>query len=438
MARMTRTLLLLLALGGLSSAAVADNWDRFRGPNGTGTANDKDIPVTFGAKENVLWKIAVPGLGNSSPVIWGKHLFLQSASKDGKERMLICLDTTDGKTLWQKTIPGTTAKVHGINSLATSTPTTDGEAVYVMFWDGKDIIATAYDFQGGKLWSKNLGWFSSQHGAGGSPILYKDKLIFADDMDKEDYYTKTPVTRPSVLFALNKKTGQIVWETPREAVRACYSAPFLLHKAGQAEPDLVIVSTTAITGYNLETGARSWESKDWQGKKAKMPLRTVASSALAGDVLIACSGDGRGDRLTVALELPGAGKTGAPQRLWDNDKDFPYTPSPLIRGENVYFVSDAGYAGCYDARTGKRRWYERLTDSSNYFTASPLLIDGKVYAAHENGEVFVFAAEPTYQLLAQNTLGERIRATPAVADGRLYVRGERHLFCIGKGGSGVK
>src|SRR5258708_573439 len=126
MARMTRTLLLVVALGGLTGTALADNWDRFRGPNGTGAANDKDIPVTFGAKENVLWKIAVPGLGNSSPVIWGKNLFLQSASKDGKERILICLDTTDGKTLWQKTIPGSTAKINSMNSLATSTPTTDG------------------------------------------------------------------------------------------------------------------------------------------------------------------------------------------------------------------------------------------------------------------------------------------------------------------------
>jgi outer membrane protein assembly factor BamB len=205
-----------------------------------------------------------------------------------------------------------------------------------------------------------------------------------------------------------------------------------LTKPGQKRPDLVVVSTTAVTGYDPNDGTMKWEAKGWQGPSVRMPLRTVASSALSGDVLIACSGDGAGDRLAVAIALPGFGeaKHEKPARLWQNSKDFPYVPCPLARGEHFYFVNDAGWAGCYNAQTGKRVWQERLTEDR--FTASPLMIDGKVYAVSDSGDVFVFAADPQYRLLARNEVGERVWATPAVADGRLYIRGNHHLFCFGK------
>src|SRR5579885_511572 len=222
-----------------SRAAV---WDRFRGPDDTGTSDDKDVPLTFGANENLLWKVALPGAGNSSPIVWGKHLFLQSASDDGKQRSLLCLDTADGKIRWQKSIPAQPAKIRADSSLASSTPTTDGQAVYVAFWDGKDILMSAYDFQGEKLWVRNLGTFNSQHGPGASPILYRDKLILANDMDKDDFTTRVPNVRPSMLVALDKLTGKLVCEAARVAERACYSAPFLLNRAGQKDSVLVVTS----------------------------------------------------------------------------------------------------------------------------------------------------------------------------------------------------
>ena len=404
-------------------------WDRFRGPNGAGTSNDKDVPLTFGAKENVIWKVALPGAGNSSPIVWGKHLFLQSASNDGKQRSLLCVGTADGQIRWQKSIPAEPAKIRADSSLASSTPTTDGKAVYASFWDGKDILVSAYDFQGAPLWSKQLGSFNSQHGAGASPILYQDKLILANDMDKDDFTTKVPNARPSMLVALDKRTGRLVWEAPRVAERACYSAPFLLYRSARKEPELVVTSTTAVTGYNVETGATLWEAKGWQENAAKGPFRTVASPALAGDILCVCSGGDAG-RFAIGLALPGPGNQGAPQRLWDNRKDFPYVPSPVAHGEHVYFVNDAGFAGCYHAATGKREWFERLADTG--FHASPLVIDGKVYATSIAGDVYVLAAAPTFRLLERNELGEAVRATAAVADGRLYIRSQRHLYCIGK------
>ncbi len=445
MPRLLRLGSLLLVFGGLAGAALAGNWDRFRGPNGSGIVNDKDVPVTFsaakGAGKNLLWSTALPGGGVSSPVVWGKQIFLQTASADAKRRSLLCLGT-DGKVLWERKIPARRAPIHKYSSFASSTPTTDGAAVYVAFWDGKDILLAAYDMTGKPLWNKDLGPFFSQHGAGASPILYKDKIILANDMDgyvemktkgKPVVRKPVPVAHPSLLVALNKKTGEMVWETPRTAERACYSAPLLLTKPGQTRPDLVIVSTTAVTAYDPNDGTLKWEAKGWQGPRVRMPLRTVASSAFARGVLVACSGDGAGDRMAVGLALPGFAdaKNDTPARLWENSKDFPYVPCPLARGEHFYFVNDAGWAGCYNARTGKRVWFERLTEDR--MTASPLLIDGKVYAVSEPGNVFVFAAEPQYRLLARNEVGERVRATPAVSDGRLYIRGERHLFCFGKG-----
>jgi len=404
------------------------NWDRFRGPNGTGTTDDKSVPLTFSASENILWKVELPGAGNSSPVVWGKHLFLHSASEDGKLRSLLCL-STDGKIRWQKSIRAERAKIRADSSLASSTPTTDGKAVYVSFWDGKDTVVSAYDFQGDALWSKNLGSFNSQHGPGASPILYRDKLILANDMDKDDFNTKVPNVRPAMLIALDKRSGRLVWETRRVAERACYSAPFLLSRPGQKEPELVVTSTTAVTGYNVETGAKLWEAKGWQEHAVAVPMRTVASPALVGDILCVCSGGDAG-RFAIGLSLRGPGSADAPQRLWENRKDFPYVPSPVARGEHFYFVNDAGLAGCYHARTGNRVWFERLSTAG--FHSSPLVIDGKVYVTNVAGTVYVFAAEPTFRLLARNELGEVVRATPAVADGRLYIRGERHLFCIGK------
>ena len=412
-----------------SADVLADNWDRFRGPNGAGTTGDKDIPLKFGPNENMIWKVALPGVGNSSPIVWGTHLFLHSTSNDGKLRSLVCFDTVNGKIRWQKSIAAGFAKIRADSSLASSTPTTDGKAVYVSFWDGKDILVSAYDFQGELLWSKNLGMFNSQHGAGASPILYKDKLILANDMDKDDFTTKVPNARPSMLIAFDKRTGRLIWETARVAERACYSAPFLLQRPGQMEPELVVTSTTAVTGYNVETGTKLWEAKGWQAPFAKGPLRTVASPALVGGILCVSSGGDAG-RFAVGLDLRGLGNTDAPKSIWENRKDFPYVPSPVARGEHAYFVNDAGFAGCYHAPTGKRVWFERLTDTG--FHASPLLIDGKVVATSTVGDVYVFAAEPTFRLLARSELGEVVRATAAVADGRLYIRGERHLFCIGK------
>jgi outer membrane protein assembly factor BamB len=424
---MRTSLFTLLILLGLTPVfARAENWDRFRGPNGLGIATDKSIPVSFDDKTNVVWKLALPGLGNSSPVIWGKHLFLQTASADGAQRVLQCIDVTQGKELWSRGIPGAKVKVHDKNTLASSTPVTDGEAVFVSFWDGKDIFLVAYNFKGDLLWNKPFGYFSSQHGAGASPILFRDKVIFYNDMDKDDFKTKQPMPRPATLYALNKGTGDVAWELPREAFRACYTAPFILDQPG-TPPQLIVTSTTSIASYNPDNGGQNW---DWHWKFKRARLRTIGGSIYLDGMLFACSGDGDGSRYMNAIALNGSGKNAQPKQVWENSKDFPYVPCLLSRGDHLYFVNDLGFAGCFEAKTGKQAWFERIPDAT--FTASPVLIGDKVYAPSEQGDVYVFAAtREAFQPLTKNHLGESIRATPAVANGRLYIRGQHHLFCIG-------
>jgi outer membrane protein assembly factor BamB len=408
----------LLALA-LAAPAPAGNWPRFRGPNGTGVADDKGIPVHWDEQTGVLWKVPLPGLGNSSPVVWGERLFVQTASADGRERRLLCLDTRTGKILWSQAVPGTKARKHSLNSFASSSPATDGERVYAAFWDGKEVELAAYTVSGKQVWTRNLGPFTSQHGAGASPVVYGDLVYFANDQDGT-----------STLVALNAKDGSVAWQSQRPAFRACYSAPFLRQDPG-SPPELIVVSTMETTGYDPKTGDKDWT---WSWKfSAKMPLRTTGSPVYAGGILFACSGDGGGDRHMVAVKLDGHGKDTRARLLWQNKRDFPYVPTILSRGGHLYFVNDRGVAGCYEAKTGKRVWFERL--GGGEFLSSPVLVDGKVYAASQNGDVFVLAAEPTYRLLARNALGEGVTATPAVAGGRLFLRGEHHLFCVGSAGT---
>jgi outer membrane protein assembly factor BamB len=400
----------LITLGGPTSAA---NWPRFRGPNGTGIADDKDIPVEW-TEQNILWKTTIPGIGHSSPVVWGNHVFLETATTDGKKRLLLCLGAKDGKILWTCSFPASPAHIHQYNTLASSTPAVDGERVYSVVWDGKDVSLYAHDLAGHQVWKQDLGEFHSQHGVAASPVVYDGKVYLANDQDGQ-----------SMLLAFDAKTGQSVWQAERRAYRACYSTPFILERPG-GKTELVVVSTTAITGYNPQSGTPNW---NWTWNfTSRMPLRTTASAVFGPEMIFASSGDGGGDRHMVAVRLHATATGTRPDLMWENKRDFPYVPSMLFWKDHIYSVNDAGVAACHVAETGKVVWSERLGGS---FKASPILVDGKIYAASEQGDVFVFEASPTGKQLARNALGEAIRATPAVADSRLFVRGKNHLFCIG-------
>ncbi|OAI46689.1 hypothetical protein AYO44_10960 [Planctomycetaceae bacterium SCGC AG-212-F19] len=412
MFRVLTPLGLLLCLGsqvGADSSTTAPSWPRFRGPNGTGVSADKNIPIEFSDQSNVLWKTAIPGTSNSSPIVWGNRIFLHSASSDGKERFLICLNT-DGKVLWSKSVSGSQAKAHGKTTLASSTPATDGERIYLVFWDGSELTLCAYDFEGIQVWKYPLGKFVSQYGAAASPMVHDGKVYYSHDQDGS-----------SVLLALNAKSGQVVWQKSRLPHKACYSVPFLLERDGRLE--VIATSTGGLGAYNPQTGAEIWT---W--KFAKVPNRTVACPVWGHGMIFATHGGGSNGGV-VAVKIGDKGDVSETNLAWEYGTGFPYVPSMQILGEHLYFVNDIGIAGCCVAKTGKKVWTERLRGA---VSASPILIDGKIYAAGEDGFVSVFPAAPTFRLLARNNMGESLLATPAVSEGRLYIRGKTHLFCISK------
>ncbi len=413
--RLRASLLWLTLLAGLFAVggADADNWPRFRGPNGAGVSTEKGIPVQW-TPDNMLWKTALPGVGHSSPIVWGDRLFMQSSSADAKQRMMLCVDANSGKLLWSKNLPGNKSVVHKLSSYASGTPATDGERVYAAFWDGDHLGLQAYDFYGQPLWHRDLGAFKSQHGAGHSPIVWQDRVILANDQDGL-----------ATLACFDAKSGDDVWKVQRKPFRACYSTP-ILHEAG-GKVELLVASTAGVTSYNPADGKQNW-TFDWKFTASK-PLRTVASPVIADGVIVLTSGDGDGSRCAIGVKLGGAGDVSTTNFLWENRKTFPYVPCSLALGEHIYAVNDAGLAACYVAKTGEEVWNHPLRSG---VTASPLLIDGKIYVFGDHGKVFVFEAKPKFKMLAGNDLADDVSATPAVANHRLYVRGKEFLYCIGE------
>lgn len=411
-----RVVLVAAWLAGAVSSATASDWPRFRGPNGTGVSPDSDAPIEFGEEKNLLWKVAIPGLGNSSPIVSKQRIFLQSASENGSERMVLCLDLVTGNTLWTQRAPGGKGVIHTLNSMASSTAAADGSRVFVSFWDGNNLSVAGYDYSGNKLWSRELGAFTSQHGAGHSPIVVGDKVILANDQDGS-----------AAVVALDAAKGTIAWQKTRPAHRACYSTPILLDHPGAA-PELLVASTFGVTSYDPNSGSERWQ---WNWTTNERKLRMVGSPVLGKGQIFLYGGDGKGDRQTVAVNFDG---NAVPASIaWEERKlHFPYVPCVLTRGDYLYFVNDAGMAACFVAKTGENVWLNRL--GAGNITASPVMVDDRIYAFTENGTAFVLAADPTYKVLATTKLAEGVLASPAVADGRLLVRGRKSLYCFAKTG----
>jgi outer membrane protein assembly factor BamB len=411
----------LLALVATTSLSLAADWERFRGANGFGASDDKDIPVSF-KPENTLWKVAIPGKGNSSPIISKGKVFLEASSDEGDKRFFFCLDAATGKQLWKDEFSAKFAKTHEKSSMASSTPAADGKRVFGVFWDGKSLTLVAWDYDGKRLWSKAMGSFSSQHGPGLSPIVIDNHVILNFDQDDQ-----------AEVHAYDVKSGNLVWKKSRQAFRASYSTPFLLEENGKKE--LIVSSTAGITSYDPKDGTIRW-NWNWVwgggGKKAGPggPLRQVGGPIYHEGMFFTASGDGGGDRRMTSLKKGDSGEVRS--TVWDKKKGTPYVPMTLAKDGYLFWVTDKeNLAVCVEAKTGKEVWNERLGGGAQVF-ASPIMIDGKIYSINERGTVFVFAANPTYDLLAKNDLHEDVIASPAVANGRFYVRTAKSLIAIGK------
>ncbi len=398
----------LIAVFCVAVLSAAD-WPRFRGVNGLGIADAVPLPTTWSGTDSVAWKTALPGTGNGSPIVAGGKVYVQASSADASQRMLICLDAKTGAIDWTAARPGGKAHAHSKNSLASSTPAADADRLYAVFWDGREVALTAYDFAGKPLWAKTLGGYASQHGVGMSPVAFGGKVYVNYDQDGA-----------AEFVCFDGKSGDKVWAAPRKPFRACYSSALVREVGGKVE--VIDASSAGVTAYDPETGSVRW---NWVWKFDGQVLRTVGSPVLVGDTLVAVSGDGGGSRSTVALKLGDQ-----PTLLWEKRKETPYVPGPLVKGDHLYWVTDGGLATCAELATGKTVWSERALTSA--VSSSPILAGDNVIAVAEDGKAVVFKATPKgFEKVAENALGEAVFASPAAADGKLYLRGSKHLFALG-------
>jgi outer membrane protein assembly factor BamB len=402
----------LLAWLGLAYSSLAQEWSRFRGPNGTGISDAKTIPTTWTEKD-FNWKVALDGTGHSSPVLWGEKIFLTSTDESQGKIIVLCVKAADGSVAWQKSFPFAPFAKHKFNSFASSTPAVNESHMYVTWSTPDRYTIMAFDHQGKTVWERNLGPFKSQHGSGTSPIIYNDKVILSNDQDGESF-----------LIAMDSKTGATSWKTPRNSTNAGYSTPFLYQPTGQ-KPSLIFNSQAhGISAIDPENGTPLWEFGTAFDK------RTVSSPVLASGLIIGSCGQGGGKVDYLVAVRPGDVATGKrPQLAYDLRRAAPYVPTALAYGDLLFlFDDDPGIATCLHAPSGETRWNERVGGT---FFGSPVCVDGRLFCVSATGEVVVIAASDKFHLLATNPLGETCHTTPAVAGGRMYIRTVGHLFSIG-------
>jgi len=413
--RAVRTLLVVLVLAcpasrfplPVFSSAVAqaadEEWPQFRGPDGQGHAAGRDLPTTWGETANIAWKVAVPGLGWSSPVIRDGQVWLTTAVRDGRSLRALCLDRGNGKVLHEVEVFSLqkAGSRHPKNSHATPTPVLEGDRVYVHFGPhGTACLNTA----GRILWKTTLK-YSPLYGPASSPVVFGDLLIITCDGTDVRY-----------TVALDKKTGKVRWKQTR-AGRNSDATPLVVRVAGG--PQVVCNVAERVVAYNPRTGQELWSVK--QGDNFAQVPRPVYGHGL----VFVCGG--YFSPVLQAIRPDGRGDVTATRVAWSVHQAVPLTPSPLLSGDELYLVSDQGIASCLDARTGKLHWRQRLGGA---FSASPVFADGKIYLLNEDGATVVLAPGKRFQKLATNKLEGRTLASLAVSGRAIYLRTDRHLYRI--------
>ena len=434
--------LLLAALLLPPAAASAQNWPQFRGPGASGVAEGQKTPLSWDATRSagVVWKTPIPGLSHASPVVWGERVFVITAESSDpaptfvpKDRgislardeakhawRIYALDRKTGRVVWQQTahegVPR--ARRHIKATQANSTPATDGSTVVALM--GSEGLY-AYDFSGRLRWKQDLGVLNpglwgdpdSSWGHGSSPVIHRGLVIVQADGHRQSF-----------IAAYDLKTGKQAWRVERGEITS-WSTPAVFEAGGRAE--LVANGGRYIRGYDPLTGKELWRFNDNETQvKQQAPLFAhgliyVAGGYPPGRGFYAFRPGGAGD-----ISARPGGEAG-PHLAWKADKGSPYTTTPIVYGDFLYGLSDAGVLSAYEARTGRLVYQERLPSS---FSASPVAADGKLYLSSEDGDVFVVRAGPKFELLATNPVGEPLMATPAIADGMLILRAQRHVYAV--------
>ena len=423
----------------LARTVAAGNWPQWRGPDGSGISTEKNLPSEWSPTKNIKWKTPIEGRSHSSPIVWGNRIFLTTAVEgaevagakavkhqiDGKDFIhpdsvgankkhtfkVIALDRDSGKMVWQSTAwEGTPYDDrHRKSSYAASTPATDGKMVYAFF--GAEGLY-AYDFKGKLVWKAQLGNIGTLGmGAATSPILFDNFVIVQADEEN---------ATASFIVALDKKTGKEVWKTPRK-IQVSWCTPLLVRTASRTE--LITSGTENVIAYDPATGKELWRHKGLESNAIPSP---VANSEMA--YLVA----GFPTKITYAIRLGQDGDlTGTPNVPWKYEKGTAYVPSPILYGDYLYLTTDRGILTALDAKTGEVKYEGGRIPIPATFTASPVAYEGKILMTSEDGDTFMIKAGPKHEILGTNSVGEAVYASPAIADGRIFIRGEKNLYCIG-------
>jgi outer membrane protein assembly factor BamB len=423
-------LFLLFALSLSTSASVlAGNWPQWRGPAGTSVSDETSLPLKWDGKTGVLWQCAMPDNGASTPAIWGNAVFLTVHHDD--KLLLLKVNKDDGKIEWTREVGKGTIQFrspkrpqsgfHKLHNMASPSPVTDGQFVIVHFGNG-DLAA--YDFAGKRLWLRNLqkdhGEYSIWWGHANSPILWKNLVISVCMQDSLTDLQKEPA--PSYVVAHDKKTGEQKWKTMRMTGATkewcdSYTTPLIHHAADHDE--LIVMGGNHLDAYDPATGKQLWVFAGFNGNR-------VITGPTLGDGLVYATTGMRKE--LYAVRLGGKGKLSEKDVVWQTKDSTPDTPCPVVYKGLMFLVSDNGVVQCLDAKTGDLKWKERLKGD---FKASPIAGDGKVYFLNLAGTCTVVSASGKFEVLAENAIDDEIVASMAVADGRIYIRGKKSLYCIG-------
>jgi outer membrane protein assembly factor BamB len=420
-----RFLLLLTCLAGLLhfalAPAAAQDWARFRGPNGTGVSQATTIPVKW-SEDDYNWKAELPGLGHSSPCVWGDKVFVLSADPESATRYMLCFSAKDGEELWKREYKSQKHHLHTRSSFASSSPAADADHVYVGWSTPKETTFKAFDHNGSEVWSLDLGPWQSQHGFGASPVVYKD-LVILHNSQQANQLKEGEKPGDSFMMAFDRKTGKERWRKPLVSMNVCYSVPFI-YTNEDGRDELVCISTgNGVFSLDPKTGEKNWAFE------GAFKMRTVGSPILAGGLIFGGTGSGRYSGNYIVAVKPGKQPELAYEMKNSNEFKAPYVPSLIAKDNSVFCLYDRGFAACIDAPSGKIHWFER---TGGDFNGSPVRVRDKIYCIDEDGVVWVIAAdEKEYKVLAKNPLGEASRSTPAVSGGKMFLRTYSHLFCIG-------
>ena len=433
--------LVVMAASASQPVDYEKNWHQWRGPHATGAAaSDANPPLTWSETENVRWKVAIPGMGHATPIVWEEKIFVQTAIQGEAQKVeepdddnpfsgffrqrgggptntyqfaLLAINRSDGSILWQKTLREEVPHegTHQDASFASNSPVTDGEYVYAYF-GSRGLYCV--DMDGNVKWEKDIGEMrkSNAFGEGSCPVLYGNTLIIVQDHEGPT---------PSFIIALDKRNGDVLWKTERDE-RTTWTTPLVVEQDGK--PQVIVPATNRTRSYDLATGKLLWECGGL--------TRNVIPTPVADDGFVYVTSGFRGNSLqAIRLDVAKDDITNSDAIVWQHNRNTPYVPSPLLYQDALYFLkSNDGILSAFNIKTGEANYGpERLQGISNVYS-SIVGAAGRVYIASRNGTVLVVKHSPTFQVLATNKLDDSFNASPVIVGSELYLRGQAYLYCI--------